>query len=125
MVEEPPQTNGNHVPATPVNGFNTGQQVKVEQSPAVPYQEPPNHNSLKHRVSFPQPMFIPPQAVPQPPPQSPLNPQQPWPGTYPPLPQPQSQGPALGQRSTLASPIYPTYSQATTSGLSTPGTYPS
>ncbi|ETI27176.1 hypothetical protein G647_09859 [Cladophialophora carrionii CBS 160.54] len=123
MVDQPSKPNGTHKPISPINGSNTGLTVNVEQ-PAMSFQEPPNPNSLKHRNSLPQSMFMQSQILPPNPPQSPLTHQQSWPPTYTLLPQPQAQGQITGQGSALTSPIYPSFSQAATSGLSTPGTYP-
>ena len=125
MVDQSPKTNNIQSPLSLVNGAISGSQMKVEQSPAISFQEPPNPNIVKHRNSFPQPMFMHSQIMPHGQPQSPLTHQQSWPATYNLLPQPQAQGQVTGQASNLTSPIYPTFSQATLGGISTAGTYAS
>ena len=125
MIEQPLPANGTQIPPSPINGLNNGTPSKIEQSPAAQYQETLNPNAPPHRNSFPQAMFMQPQAVTHTQPQSPLTHQQPWPATYTLLPQPHPQEQNSGQGPTLTSPIYPTFSQGIATGLSTPGAYPS
>ncbi|KAJ9605773.1 hypothetical protein H2200_009622 [Cladophialophora chaetospira] len=125
MVDQSPRANNIQSPISPVNGSVPGPQVKVEQSPAMSFQEPPNSNSGQHRNSFHHSSFMQSQVVTHSQPQTPLNHQQSWGPTYNLLPQPQPQAQVSGQGSALASPIYPSFTQASNGGMSTPGSYSS
>lgn len=125
MVGQSPKTNNVHHSLSPINGATIGAQLKAERSPSIPIQEPPKPNSVKDRNSISQPTGVQPQFPPHSQPQSPLNHQQSWQSTYTVLPQPQGQAPVSVQGSSLASPIYPTFTQASMGGISTPGNYPS